>query len=200
LKAIIVLLLSLAVACAHRDVPRADSPAASVVAVAPSAKRPPSAAADALLMKYLALVVERDGVTPPKEFAGIHSDAEPCAQESYGDGVSAYWLARGRVLGYTPEADTLRARLELLTVAAQEPRSDTEYGSVVTARVRTDTLLLKLVPDSARLGWQTCGLLSDGHDLGGYGLPQNTRYDPPSFTRAKLLLQIDSIRKAPSSK
>lgn len=42
-------------------------------------------------------------------------------EEEYGDARSSYWLARGRVLEYTPDADTLRARLELLTVAAQEP-------------------------------------------------------------------------------
>ena len=92
-------------------------------------------------------------------------------EEEYGDARSSYWLARGRVLDYTADADTLRARLELLTVAAQEPRSDSAYGSVVTARVRSDTLVLKMVPDSLRRTWQTCGLLSNGFSLGGYGRP-----------------------------
>ena len=130
----------------------------------------------------------------------MHSDAEPCVEEQYADGISAYWMARGRVLGYVSDGDTLRARLELLTVASQEPRSDTAYGSVVTARIRTDTLLLKLIPNSSRRAWQTCGLLSDGHQLGGYGLPENTRYDPPSFTRSRLLRQIDSLRQASLSR
>jgi len=197
LKATAVLLLSFALACGDRDAKRADSPAAHVVAVRSSPMRPTNAAADSLLLRYLARVVERDGFTP-KDFAGMHSGAEPCVEEQYGDGISAYWLARGRVLGYVADGDTLRARLELLTVAAQEPRFDTAYGSVVTARIRTDTLLLKLIPDSSRRAWQTCGLLSDGHDLGGYGLPENTRYQPSSFTRAMLLRQIDSIRQASS--
>lgn len=107
---------------------------------------------------------------------------------------------RGRVVGYTQIADTLRASLELLTVAAQEPGTDRAYASVVTARLRTDTLTLKLVPDSTRRRWQTCGLLSDGHTFGGYGRPENIRYNPPGMSRAKLLAQVDSIRGASSSR
>ena len=124
----------------------------------------------------------------------MHSGAERCQDESYGDGVSAYWLARGKVVGYSDEGDTLRAQLELLTVADQEPRSDSAYGSVVTARIKTETLALKLIPDSARRAWQICGQLSDGAVLGGSGRPDNTRYRPASRTRATLLRQIDSIQ------
>jgi hypothetical protein len=197
MKGTVVLFLGLASACGDHEAKRVDSPATHPMAVPMPTKQPTNAAADSLLSRYLARIVERDGFTP-QDFAGMHSDAEPCVEEQYGDGVSAYWLARGRVLGYVAAGDTLRSRLELLTVADQEPRSDTAYGSVVTARIRTDTLLLKLIPDSSRRAWQICGLLSDGHTFGGYGLPENTRFEPASFSRAKLLRQIDSIRQAPS--
>jgi hypothetical protein len=160
---------------------------------------PPREQADSLLERYLALIAERDGFTP-KQFARIYSDQTPCVEEKFGDSIRSYWLARGRVLGYEADADTLRAHLELLTVAAQEPRTDSAYGSVVTARIRTDTLLLKLIPDSTRRGWQTCGVLSDGYWLGGYGRPDNVRFSPATVTRAMLLRQVDSIRQASSSR
>jgi hypothetical protein len=192
-----VLFLSLVSACADRDAKRIDTPTTHPVAVPVPTKQPTRAAADSLLTRYLARIVERDGFTP-QDFAGMHSEAEPCVEEQYGDGVSAYWLARGRVLGYVADGDTLRSRIELLTIAEQGPRSDTAYGSVVTARIRTDTLLLKLIPDSSRRAWQICGMPSDGHTFGGYGVPENTRFEPASFSRAKLLRQVDSIRQAPS--
>ena len=160
---------------------------------------PPRELADSVLNRYLGLIAERDGFAPD-QFSGIHSYMSPCIEEEYGDSFSSYWLARGRVLGYDAQADTLRARLELLTVAVQEPSADSAYGSVVTARIRTDTLVLKLVPDSSRRRWQTCGLLSDGHMLGGYGRPDNVRFSPATFTRAVLVRQVDSIRNAAASR
>jgi hypothetical protein len=175
------------VACARDD----RSPSASGA----ENTLPPRDRADSLLSRYLALAVERDHRSPG-QFTGIYSDAENCVQELYGDAISSYWLARGRVIGYHPQyADTLRARLELVTVAAQEPNASSMYGSTVTARIRTDTLLLKLVPDSTRTTWQTCGQLSDGHDFGGYGQPENVMYVPATASRASLLRQVDSIRR-----
>jgi hypothetical protein len=159
---------------------------------APTTVLPPRSQADSLLQRYLTIHVEGQHF-PAEQFAGTYSTATPCAEEEYGDGISSYWLARGRFIGYTQVADTLRASLELLTVAAQEPGTESQYASVVTARIRTDTLTLKLVPDSTHHHWQTCGLLSDGHTLGGYGQPQNVRYNPPGMTQARLLAQVDSI-------
>ena len=148
------LLLLVGLACADGTVRDGSSSATRVVAaavplrpatpVATAGSLPTRAAADSLLARYLARIVERDGFSP-SDFAGMRSLALPCIEEQYGDVLHAYWLARGRVLGYVPDGDTLGARLELLTVAAQEPRLDTAYGSVVTARIHTDTLLLKLV-------------------------------------------------------
>jgi hypothetical protein len=205
-KATFALSLLVALACADQRPREATSPTThEVVAAMPQRPAadvgragllPSRAAADSLLTHYLSRIVERDGFTP-NDFAGMRSVAQPCIEEQYGDVVHAYWLARGRVLGYVPAGDTLNARLELLTVAAQEPRSDSAYGSVVTARIRTDTLLLKLLPDSSGSAWLTCGLLSDGHELGGYGLPENTRYQPQTYTRTMLLRQVDSIPQAP---
>ena len=192
-------------ACArHEHEPVARREAAPVASVAQQASVPAETApttalpsrsqADSLLQRYLTIHVEGQNF-PAEQFDGIYSTADPCAEEEYGDGISSYWLARGRVLGYTQAADTLRASLELLTVAAQQPGTESQYASVVTARIRTDTLTLKLVPDSSRRRWQTCGLLSDGFTLGGYGQPRNISYNPPGMTQARLLAQVDSINR-----
>ena len=222
MRVLAALLLASSVACTHSDAARSDSSAhlparpgvngvsaqsalppvgveTTGAETASHGPLPPRAAADSVLTRYLDLVAERDGFTPA-QFAGIYSDAMPCAEEEFGDVIHSYWLARGRILGYEAAADTLRAQLELLTVAAQEPSTTSAYGSIVTARLQTDTLWLKLVPDSTRHGWLTCGLLSDGHRLGGYGRPDNVQYSPPSVTRAKLLAQVDSIRQAANTR
>jgi|GEM_PF-4833916 hypothetical protein len=208
LKRVLVATAVVCVACAREAAPvdsLARREAATLASIAPqpsghaettpTTALPPRSQADSLLQRYLTIHVEGQHF-PAEQFAGIYSTATPCAEEEYGDGISSYWLARGRVIGYTQIADTLRASLELLTVAAQEPGTESQYASVVTARIRTDTLTLKLVPDSTHHQWQTCGLLSDGHTLGGYGQPQNVRYNPPGMTPARLLAQVDSINHA----
>jgi len=156
---------------------------------------PSTAAADSLLARYLSYIVERDG-RRIEELSGIESTATPCVEEQYGDSFSSYWLARGKVLGYTRVADTLLAKLQLLTVAVQEPSHHVAEVSVVNARIRTDTLSIKLIPDAGRTSWQICGLLSDYHTLGAYGRPDNVEYEPAGVSRATLLAQIDSIQRA----
>ena len=100
----------------------------------------------------------------------------------------------GRPLRLESLADTVRATLELVTVAEQVD-TDEAFHSVVLARTRTDTLSIKMLPDSS--GWGLCGLLSDGHQLGAFGRAENTSFEPRGTSRASLLRTVDSIRKSP---
>jgi hypothetical protein len=149
--------------------------------------------ADTLISSYLDLVAEREGMTP-EQFGGMRAMDGTCVEEMYGDSFSSYWLARGRILDYQSQDDTLRARLELTTVAEQVPIKSGQYDSEVRARLKTDTLIMRLVPDKSRKRWQICGYLSNGYDLGSYGKPENVRYKPTSRTRPILLREVDSIR------
>jgi hypothetical protein len=155
--------------------------------------------ATAFVARYLEMMAERD--TFPVALRDSRRMDGPCVEEMYGDEIASYWLGRGRLLGFeTQVVDTLPARVELLTVAEQVPTGESMYGSEVRARLKTDTLVLRLVPDSTRRRWQVCGFLSDGFDFGGYGKPENVRYRPPGVTRGALLRQVDSIRRASRAK
>jgi hypothetical protein len=157
---------------------------------------PSRQAADSMIATYLDLSSERDrydGATLER----MRMNSGPCVEEMYGDGSSNYWLARGRLLGYEGQVeDTLKARVELLTVAEQVPSTTGVYDSEVRARIKTDTVIMRVVPDSSRQRWQVCGYLSTGFDFGGYGGPENVHFKPPSVTRAQLLRQVDSIRRS----
>ena len=156
---------------------------------------PSRKAAVSMISKYLDLISERDAYSP--ELDKMRATNGPCIEEMYGDSFSSYWLGRGKLLAFEGQlGDTLNARLELLTVAEQVPASDRAIGSEVRARIKTDTLVMRLVPDSSRRNWQVCGFLSSGHELGGYGRPDNVRYKPASVTRFDLLRQVDSIRSS----
>lgn len=126
----------------------------------------------------------------------VVSQALVCDEKLYGDGISAYWLAEGRVLGWTARFDTLVARLELHSVAIQSPSTETWNESLVTARIAFDTLSIDMVPDSSRSHWVVCGPLSNLFTLGSYGLPTTTFYQPQGVSRRTLLAQVDSIRRA----
>jgi hypothetical protein len=162
-------------------------------ALATKPTSPSLSMADSLLTQYLASSIEGHD-RAPRSSQDIHSDADECLSEMFGDFHSSYWLANGRILGYERRADTLRSRLELLTVAEQVPVGPEAYDSEVRARIATDTLELKLVPDSTGSRWQICGWLSNDHDLGGFGTESNVRYKPNTVSRTSLLRQIDSIR------
>jgi hypothetical protein len=154
------------------------------------------AAADSLISAYLQLSTERDRYDVDS-LERMRKNNGPCLEEQFGDGVASYWLARGRLIGYEgQEADTLKARLELLTVAEQVPTGIEVHQSTVTARIRTDTVVMRLVPNDNRTRWQVCGYLSTGFDFGGYGRPENVRFRPASVSRGHLLRQVDSIQRS----
>jgi hypothetical protein len=159
-------------------------------------RKPSRASADTMISSYLTLSTERDHYDGAA-LERMRKKQGPCIEEMFGDSFSSYWLARGRLLGYAGQvADTLKARIEIVTVAEQVPSAVSANALVVRARVKTDTVILRLVPDSSRRHWQTCGALSTGFDFGGYGRPDNVRFDPASVSRAKLLRQVDSIQRA----
>jgi hypothetical protein len=153
--------------------------------------------ADTIIAAYLDLSTESDRYDGDR-IERMREQAGPCIEEMYGDGISSYWLARGRLLGYERQvADTLPAKLELLTVAEQVPDTTGPYDSKVIARIQTDTVTMRLAWDSTEQHWRVCGHLSTGFDFGGYGQPPNVHFSPTSMTRAKLLRQVDSIQRHP---
>jgi hypothetical protein len=182
------------IACDQSNKPmQSDAKSDTVHAEAAARILPTREAADTLISSYLDLIAERDGMTP-EQFRGMRAMNGSCVEEMYGDSFSTYWLARGRILDYKNQSDTLRARLELITVAEQVPVESRQYDSEVRAHLNTDTLIMRLVPDSSGERWQICGYLSNGYDLGSYGKPENVRYKPTSKTRSMLLREVDSIR------
>jgi hypothetical protein len=157
---------------------------------------PSRANADTVIAAYLRLSTERDRYDVDS-LQRMRKDSGPCLEEQFGDGIASYWLARGRLIGYdAQQGDTLNARLELLTVAEQVPAMTGVYDSKVTARIRTDTVVMRLVPDGNRERWQVCGELSTGFVFGGYGRPEYVHFDPSAVTRTQLLRQVDSIQRS----
>ena len=156
---------------------------------------PSRSSAVSQMARYLAYSVEGHHESL-ETWSALYSQAKTCDEELYGDGWSSYWLAEGRVLGWTARFDTLTALLELHSVAIQEPSTEKWDESLVTSRIAFDTVSLKMVPDSSRLQWVVCGVLSNQFRLGGHDVPTKTFYSPGGVNRRTLLAQVDSIRRS----
>ena len=88
-----------------------------------------------------------------------------------------------------------RRGMELVTVAEPIPSATEGHQSTVSARLRTDTVVMRLVPVDDRTRWQVCGSLTNGFELGGAEGARATLALPASITRADLLRQVDSVQR-----
>jgi hypothetical protein len=148
-------------------------------------------AATAVLRRFLDASVE----TVPKDTARLHgvlAEDESCWSSE--ENFRSYWLAESRILSVAEIGDSATARVEITSVARQEPAPGSVYGSIVTRRVARDTVEFLLIREGSDRGWRVCGDTRGGWDFGSYGTPGNVSYRPAGTSKAGLYQLVDSIR------
>jgi hypothetical protein len=103
-------------------------------------------------------------------------------------------LARYRVLSSASRGDSVDASAEAVTVAEEvgDPHAASKY--VATVRVRVDTLHWVMVRDSATGKWGVCGYPKEGVGFGHYGDEQDTRWEPPTASWARVRQLAESMQ------
>ena len=183
MRGILTLALVVAVTCSNSGRRGAQAPATLEFS-----SHPDTTGAGAQFERFLTAALE---TTPASQV--LFTDLQTCLPDA--PASTSLWVGDFRTPSVVWRGDTLIGQALVVSVAEQKEDSTVTPRSIVHARVRTEMLHWDMVLDSTSVLWKVCGFSKEGYDLGGYGLPANTRFVPSTETRATLIARADSLRK-----